>query len=135
MSKAKKATEADKSKQEVASQLQTRIAELEDDLSDLQILYETTMEHGTELENELVTQNERMEALQNRMRKYLSPQLYQALVGGYGESSTAVHSRTKLTIYFSDIVGFSDLTDATEPETLSAVLNSYLTQMSHKFSS
>lgn len=111
--------------------LRDRIAELESELDDLQILYETTMEHGTELENELVTQNERMETLQNKMRRYLSPQLYQALVGGYGGENTAVHTRTKLTVYFSDIVGFSDLTDSTEPELLSAVLNSYLTQMSN----
>ncbi len=110
--------------------LRDRIAELESELSDLQILYETTMEHGTELENELITQNERMETLQKKMRRYLSPQLFQALVGGYGGENTAIHSRTKLTVYFSDIVGFSDLTDSTEPELLSAVLNSYLTQMS-----
>ena len=111
--------------------LRDRIAELESDLSDLQILYETTMEHGTELENELITQNERMETLQKKMRRYLSPQLFQALVGGYGGENTAVHTRTKLTVYFSDIVGFSDLTDSTEPELLSEVLNSYLTAMSN----
>ncbi len=110
--------------------LRERITELELELHDLQILNETTMEHGSELENELVTQNDRMEELQNKMRKYLSPQLFQALVGGYGGESSSTQARTKLTIYFSDIVGFSNLTDTTEPEILSAALNSYLTLMS-----
>jgi class 3 adenylate cyclase len=109
---------------------QVRIDELESELADLQVLYETTMEHGTALENELSAQNDRMEALQNKMRKYLSPQLFQALVGGTADANTRSHSRTKLTIYFSDMVGFSDLTDAIEPELLSDVLNTYLTRMS-----
>jgi adenylate cyclase len=110
--------------------LQAQIAELESELADLRVLYENTMEHGTALENELFAQNERMEALQNKMRKYLSPQLFQALVGGITDASTKSHTRTKLTIYFSDMVGFSDLTDSTEPELLSDVLNTYLTRMS-----
>jgi class 3 adenylate cyclase len=106
------------------------VAELESDLADLQILYENTMEHGTALENELMIQNRRMETLQNQMRKYLSPQLYQALLGGTADTNTKRHTRTRLTVYFSDMVGFSDLTDAIEPELLSDVLNSYLTRMS-----
>jgi adenylate cyclase len=110
--------------------LLAQIAELESDNADLQILYETTMEHGTSLENELMLQNQRMELLQNQMRKYLSPQLYQALLGGTADTSTTIHRRTRLTIYFSDMVGFSDLTDTIEPELLSDVLNSYLTRMS-----
>ncbi len=110
--------------------LQAEIVELKSEIADLQILYETTMEHGTSLENELFAQNERMEILQGKMRKYLSPQLYQALVGSTADIDTKSHERIKLTIYFSDIVGFTDLTDTTEPELLSAVLNSYLTRMS-----
>ncbi|HMQ51551.1 MAG TPA: adenylate/guanylate cyclase domain-containing protein [Anaerolineae bacterium] len=111
-------------------QLLERITELESELNDLQILYETTMDHGTSLENELMAQNDRMTTLQNKMRKYLSPQLYQALVGGTTEANTKSHARTPLSIYFSDVVGFSDLTDSIEPELLSDILNSYLTRMS-----
>ncbi len=110
--------------------LQTHITELESELLDVQMLYDITMEHGATLENELMTQNERMENLQNKMRKFLSPQLYQALVGGMADASTKSHARIKLTVYFSDIVGFSDLTDNMEPELLSETLNSYLTRMS-----
>jgi class 3 adenylate cyclase len=111
-------------------ELEARIQELEEEQSDLLVLYETTMEHGTSLENELMNQNERVTALQSKMRKYLSPQLFQALVGGTADADTKSHTRVKLTIYFSDIVGFTDLTDSVEPELLSSVLNSYLTRMS-----
>ncbi|NJN15731.1 MAG: adenylate/guanylate cyclase domain-containing protein [Oscillochloris sp.] len=110
--------------------LRARITELESDLSDMQLLYETTMEHGTALENELMRQNQLMEQLRDKMRRYLSPQLYQALLGGSAAPDTRSHMRVKLTVYFSDMVGFSDLTDAIEPELLSEVLNSYLTRMS-----
>ena len=112
------------------SQLKQQIVKLQMELDDLQLLYETTMEHGTSLENELILQNERITELQGKMRKYLSPQLYQALVGGQADTSTTFHKRTKLTVYFSDIVGFSSLTDSIEPELLSEVLNTYLTRMS-----
>ncbi len=110
--------------------LQARLAALESELADTQVLYETTLDHGTTLENELSEQNERMETLQKKMRKYLSPQLYQSLLGGKTDANTKTHTRTRLTIYFSDMVGFSDLTDAIEPEVLSDVLNTYLTRMS-----
>ena len=110
--------------------VQTQIAELESELSDMQMLYDITMEHGATLENELMAHNDRMEALQDKMRKFLSPQLFQALVGGTADADTKSHARIKLTVYFSDIVGFSDLTDNMEPELLSATLNSYLTCMS-----
>lgn len=115
---------------ETTEELLERITELESELNDLQLLYETTMDHGTSLENELMAQNDRMTTLQNKMRKYLSPQLYQALVGGTTEVNTKSHARTHLSIYFSDVVGFSDLTDSIEPELLSDILNSYLTRMS-----
>ena len=38
--------------------------------------------------------------------------------------------RKKLTVFFSDIKGFTELTDRLEPEVLSSLLNSYLNEMS-----
>ena len=37
--------------------------------------------------------------------------------------------RRNLTVFFSDIVGFTELTDTVEPEMLSQMLNSYLDEM------
>lgn len=110
--------------------LHKKIDDLEGELDDLKLLYETTMEHGTALEEQLVIQNQNIEALRDKMRKYLSPQLYDALLGGTTDADTKKHKRTNLTVFFSDMVGFSSLTDSIEPEVLSDVLNKYLTRMS-----
>ncbi|MFW5799586.1 MAG: adenylate/guanylate cyclase domain-containing protein [Spirochaetota bacterium] len=117
------------------NKLETRIKELEqinenlkDELEDIKILNENTLEHSSTLENELVEQNLKMELLQKKMKKYLSPQLYEALIGGKADA-TLIHTRKKLTIFFSDIVGFTEITDSIEPELLSDILNSYLDRM------
>jgi adenylate cyclase len=115
---------------ETKESLYKKIEQLESELEDLQLLYETTMEHGTALEEQLVIQNQKIETLRDKMRKYLSPQLYDALLGGITDADTKTHTRTNLTVYFSDMVGFSDLTDSIEPELLSDILNTYLTRMS-----
>ncbi|KAF0106719.1 MAG: putative adenylate/guanylate cyclase [Anaerolineaceae bacterium] len=115
---------------ETKESLHKKIDDLESELDDLKMLYENTMEHGTALEEQLVVQNQKIEILRDKMRKYLSPQLYDALLGGTTDADTKKHTRVNLTIYFSDMVGFSDLTDSIEPELLSEILNTYLTRMS-----
>jgi len=119
-----------KTVRETKESLYRRLEELESELEDTKLLYETTMEHGTALEEQLVIQNQKIETIRDKMRKYLSPQLYDALLGGTTDADTKKHTRTNLTVYFSDMVGFSDLTDSIEPELLSEILNTYLTRMS-----
>ncbi len=119
-----------KTVRETKESLFTKIENLESELEDLKLLYENTMEHGTALEEQLVVQNQKIESLRDKMRKYLSPQLYDALLGGTTDADTKKHTRTNLTVYYSDMVGFSGLTDEIEPELLSDILNTYLTRMS-----
>ena len=38
--------------------------------------------------------------------------------------------RKNLTVFFSDIKGFTEITDSLEPEVLSSLLNNYLNEMS-----
>ncbi len=108
--------------------LQAEYKKTKQELEDLRILNENTIEHGTALENELVEQNAKLNALQNKMKKYLSPQLYDQLLGGKDDVAL-IHTRKKLTVFFSDIVGFSEITDSIESELLSDVLNQYLNKM------
>jgi adenylate cyclase len=119
-----------KTVRETKELLYKQIENLESELEDLKLLYENTMEHGTALEEQLVIQNQKIKTLRDKMRKYLSPQLYDALLGGTTDADTKKHTRTNLTVYYSDMVSFSGLTDEIEPELLSDILNTYLTRMS-----
>jgi class 3 adenylate cyclase/PAS domain-containing protein len=70
-----------------------------------------------------------MEALTAKLSRYLSPQLYRSIFSG--EKNVEVASqRKKLTIFFSDIAGFTETTDLLESEELTALLNQYLREMS-----
>jgi len=67
--------------------------------------------------------------LSNKLSKYLSPQVYVSIFRG--EQDVVIESkRKKLTIFFSDIVNFTSTTEGMEAEDLSALLNSYLEEMS-----
>jgi class 3 adenylate cyclase len=84
----------------------------------------------TQEANRLVTEkNGILEALSSKLSKYLSPQIYQSIFSG--ERNVEISSkRRKLTIFFSDIAGFTETTDNLESEELTDVLNHYLTEMS-----
>jgi class 3 adenylate cyclase len=73
--------------------------------------------------------NVSLENVSRQLAKYISPQLYQAIKSGSQEVSVA-SKRKKLTIFFSDIVGFTETTDQLESEELTNLLNEYLTEMS-----
>jgi class 3 adenylate cyclase/PAS domain-containing protein len=70
-----------------------------------------------------------LEQLSNQLAKYLSPQVYDSIFSGKQEVKVA-SSRKKLTIFFSDIVGFTETADRMESEELTQLINQYLTEMS-----
>ena len=70
-----------------------------------------------------------LEDLATRLAKYLSPQIYQSIFSETEGDTAAAHARKNLTIFFSDIEQFTDLSDTLEPERLANVINSYLSEM------
>ncbi len=70
----------------------------------------------------------RLEALPQKLARYLSPQVYQSIFEGKTDARIG-SSRKKLTVFFSDIVGFTKQTEGMEPEDLAYILNSYLDRM------
>ncbi|MFQ3354831.1 MAG: adenylate cyclase, partial [Paracoccaceae bacterium] len=70
----------------------------------------------------------RLENIANRLAKYLSPQVYKSIFRS-GEVETTSHKRKNLTVFFSDIVNFTDLSDTLEPEKLAQIINNYLSEM------
>ena len=71
----------------------------------------------------------RLNTLNDKMKHYLSPQLYASISGGERDVSVDKHYRKKLTVFFSDVVNFTATTESLEAEDLSTLLNSYLDTM------
>uniref|UniRef100_UPI0017815549 PAS-domain containing protein n=1 Tax=Mesorhizobium mediterraneum TaxID=43617 RepID=UPI0017815549 len=80
-------------------------------------------------EENLAEKSAALEALSNKLAKYLAPQVYKSIFSGRQDVRIA-SQRKKLTICFSDIAGFTETTDKMESEDLTQLLNHYLTEMS-----
>ncbi len=81
--------------------------------------------------NEIITQkNKELDALSTKLSKYLSPQIYHSIFTG-AQNVEIASSRKKLTIFFSDVVNFTETTDKLESEDLTNVLNRSLTEMTN----
>jgi adenylate cyclase len=81
-------------------------------------------ERTMELENE----KEKVIIAQNILSKYVPTQLVDKIING---KSDVIHKykRQKLTLFFSDIVNFTNMTDSMEPEDLADIINAYLAEM------
>lgn len=62
------------------------------------------------------------------IRRYVPSQLADRILAG-GHDETTKHERRKLTIFFSDVAGFTNLSDEQDAEELAGVLNEYLSEM------
>jgi class 3 adenylate cyclase len=63
-----------------------------------------------------------------KLAKYFSPQVYASIFSGDLEVKIQT-KRKKLTVFFSDIKGFSEITERLEPEALTELITGYLTAM------
>ena len=81
------------------------------------------------LEEKVEERTHTINELNKQMKHYLSPQLYNSIVFGQRDSSRKRYFRKKLTVFFSDVVGFTQITEMMEPEDISKLLNSYLDEM------
>jgi len=90
---------------------------------------ESLMEEKVRDTEIIETKSRQLENLANRLAKYLSPQIYQSLFD-QDKETRQTNTRKNLTVFFSDIVKFTDLTEKLEPEKLSLVINTYLSEMS-----
>ena len=80
-------------------------------------------------QNKMNIANAKLEDFSSKLSKYFSPQVYQSLFTG--ELDVKIETKRKLlTVFFSDLQGFTELTERLEPEVLTEVLTDYLTEMS-----
>ena len=80
-------------------------------------------------EQDLTEKSAALAALSSKLAKYLAPQVYDSIFTGQ-QDVKIVSARKKLTVCFSDLVGFTEITDKMELEDLTQLLNQYLTEMS-----
>ena len=74
-------------------------------------------------------QEVRLQEAQKLIRRYVPSQLADKIVSGSHAEETR-HERIKLTIFFSDVEGFTNASDELDAEELAALLNEYLSEMS-----
>ncbi|MDE1464588.1 adenylate/guanylate cyclase domain-containing protein [Spartinivicinus poritis] len=79
---------------------------------------------------EIQLQKEKSLQLANNLCKYVSPQVYEMIFAGRHKVRLETQ-RKKLSVFFSDIKGFTELTEEMEAEALTDLLNNYLTEMSN----
>jgi adenylate cyclase len=77
----------------------------------------------------IAQKNSELQALSIKLSKYLSPQIYDSIFTG-AQGVEIASNRKKLTIFFSDVVNFTETTEKLESEELTNLLNRYLTEMS-----
>jgi len=80
-------------------------------------------------EEDLTKKSNALEQLSNQLAKYLSPQVYDSIFSGKQEVKL-VSQRKRLTVFFSDLVGFTATAERLESEDVTRLLNQYLTEMS-----
>ncbi len=80
-------------------------------------------------QKEALNKSEELEMISKQLSKYLSPQLYEQIFSGK-EQVTIKSTRKKLSMCFSDLVGFTSISDSLESEEITTMLNFYLTEMS-----
>ena len=73
--------------------------------------------------------NNMLESLSLKLSKYLAPQIYQSIFSGRQDVSLET-KRKKLTVFFSDIKDFTQITEDLQAEDLASILNEYFTAMS-----
>ncbi|MDO9624019.1 MAG: adenylate/guanylate cyclase domain-containing protein [Pseudomonas sp.] len=79
--------------------------------------------------NEIKREQEKAARLARNLAKYLSPQVWESIFTGK-KSVRLETQRKKLTVFFSDIKGFTELSEELEAEALTDLLNTYLNEMS-----
>ena len=79
---------------------------------------------------EVEKKSKEVEAISNQLAKYLSPQIHEQIFSGK-QNAEVKSNRKKLTVFFSDIVGFTSISDELESEEITNLLNFYLNEMSN----
>ena len=96
-------------------------------VGELSVVYDELQTVNDNLETTVADQLQQLER-STALKRYLSPQVADSILDG-GEEFDLASKRQDLTILFSDIRGFTSMSERMEPEEMVDLLNSYLTGM------
>ena len=118
---------------------ETELKDLKKELSRLRLEANLRKSLATQLEKqkkvaedakaEAQLKTQQMEDVSGQLAKYLSPQIYESIFSGKQNVEVKSYLK-KITVFFSDIVNFTVISDKLESEELTALLNFYLNEMS-----
>ncbi len=97
--------------------------------TELQIIHNNLEEKVKERTEDLNCSVHQLKTLSAKIAKYISPQVYNSIFSGKKDVKLESYRRI-LTVFFSDIKGFTATTDSLESEALTKLLNEYLNEMS-----
>jgi adenylate cyclase len=103
--------------------------QMEDAKDRFDALSQNTINELDEHKELLEEKNAKLESLSSKLSKYLAPQIYHSIFSSEQEVSLET-KRKKLTVFFSDIKDFTQITEDLQAEDLANLLNEYFTEMS-----
>lgn len=107
-------------------------AELQADRDELALLHEATLEHASEIEEQLAVKVDEVEARNTFIRgvfgRYITDDVVDTLLAS-PEALQLGGERREITVMLSDLRGFSSLCERLSPEQVVAILNIYLGAM------
>lgn len=109
---------------EYAKDLERKVEERTKSLNEAR---EELLRLNNELESRVRQQVEQLQRY-SELRRYLSPKLTEQILAGNHSFSEDLR-RKEMTVVFTDIRGFSSLTDSLEPEEVFQLLNTYISEM------
>ncbi len=117
-------------KYELSNKVKRLIDELtqkNEELTQLNLSLEKKVEERT---REVIDAHEQIANMHKEMLyRFMSPLVADKLLASGGDAAQLTSTRKNLTVFFSDMRGFTSLTDSIEPEELCGILNEYFTEM------
>jgi adenylate cyclase len=74
--------------------------------------------------------NRKLELLSQNLSRFVAQTVVDSLATGNDDTLKSI-KRSELTLFFSDIVGFTGMTDELAPEQMAWLMNDYFTEMTH----
>ena len=74
--------------------------------------------------------NQKLELLSQNLSRFVAQTVVDSLAAGHDDTLKTIQ-RSELTLFFSDIVGFTGMTDDLAPEQMAWLMNDYFTEMTH----